>query len=142
MVWKCSADRRLSLSGLLSQLTYANEKGCSSEQAKRAESEIDKLRSWRSLYLWYESYRQCDDGGISDGSSEAVARTLVDHWDTLPQLSRIAQKDLEFRKFVLRHIDETLDDRDLKTIMSDAEKKCPSGLSRLCGDLKRKAEAP
>lgn len=132
----------LGLSALLSQVTYASERACSSEQAKRAESAIDRLRSWRSLYNWYQSYRQCDDGAISEGYSEAVARTLVDHWDALPQFSSVAQRDSRFRRFVLRHIDETLNDTDLKTISSNAEKRCPSGLSKLCCDLKREAEAP
>jgi hypothetical protein len=121
---------------------YASGKACTSDEAKRAESETDNLRSWKNLYRWYQQYRQCDDGGIAEGYSEAVARTLVDHWDTLADLEQISKRDVRFRGFVLRHVDETLTDKDLKTISTHAGQRCPDGLTDLCRDLKKKAEAP
>jgi hypothetical protein len=113
---------------------------CSDTQAQHAESEADMLRSWDDLYGSYKRYKHCDDGAIAEGYSEAVARILVDHWSTLSRLADITRKDKDFRRFVLKHIDETLYLGDIKNIRANAEKKCPSRLRDLCRDIRKQAE--
>jgi len=117
-----------------------NKPECSDTEAQRAESEAVMLRSWDALYGSYKRYKHCDDGAIAEGYSEAVARILVDHWNTLSRLADIARKDTDFRRFVLRHIDETLNLEDVKNIRANAEKRCPSGLRDLCRDIRKQAE--
>jgi hypothetical protein len=85
-------------------------------------------------------YRQCDDGAIGEGYSESVARILVDHWMTLPRLAQLARKDDEFRRFVLKHVDETLNHEDVESIRANAENVCPTRLRHLCDDLMKQAE--
>ncbi len=116
------------------------EPNCSDTEAQRAESEAVMLRSWDDLYGSYKRYKHCDDGAISEGHSEAVARILVDHWNTLSRLADITRKDTDFRRFVLKHIDQTLSLEDIKTIRANAEKKCPSGLRDLCREIRKQAE--
>jgi hypothetical protein len=113
---------------------------CGSSEAQRAETQASTLRSWDDLYGSYKLYNHCDDGAIAEGYSEAVARILVDHWNTLSRLAEIARKDTDFRRFVLKHIDETLNLEDVKSIRANAEKRCPSGLRDLCRDVRKQAE--
>jgi hypothetical protein len=120
----------------------AQSRPCTEAEAQRADAAVDTLNSWDRLYQWYKTYRGCDNGGPSEGYSEAVARNLVDRWQTLPRLAELMQKDKLFEGFVLKHLNQTLNDDDLKKISSNAESRCPAGLRRLCGDLKRQAEAP
>jgi hypothetical protein len=100
----------------------------------------DALRTWNALYKSFESYKQCDDGAIAEGYSEAVARILVDHWNSLPDLGRMQNKDSEFRSFVLKHIDATLDNTDVHKIRKNASVRCPEGLGKLCRDVKKQAD--
>jgi len=78
--------------------------------------------------------------GQAEGVSEAVARKLVDRWETLPRLGELA-KDAGFRRFVLKHVDQTLNGDDLKKISANAVKRCPTNLRSLCNELKIQAEA-
>ena len=121
-------------------MACAKEHPCTDAEAQRAETETDTLRSWDSLHSWYKRYKQCDDGGIAEGYSEAVARTLVDHWTALPQLRKLAKSDAGFRRFVLGHVDATLNNDDLKKIRANANTQCPSGLGALCADLAKEAD--
>ena len=113
---------------------------CRNADSRRAEVQAENLRSWDGLYKSYRLYRQCDDGAIGEGYSESVARILVDHWMTLPRLAQLARKDDEFRRFVLKHVDETLNHEDVKSIRANAENVCPTRLRHLCDDLMKQAE--
>lgn len=119
---------------------FAQQTQCSDAEAQHAEAEAETLRSWGDLYKSYTSYRQCDDGAIGEGYSESVARILVDHWMTLPRLDHLAKKNADFRRFVLKHIDETITGSDAKKIRANAKNRCPSGLDRLCDDISKQAE--
>ena len=114
---------------------------CTRDDAQRADQAVDTLNSWHRIYDWYKEYRQCDDGGPAEGVSEAVARNLVDRWGTLPKLAELSEKDTGFRRFVLKHVDTTLNDKDLKTIGANAASRCPSDLRQLCLDLKDRIAA-
>jgi len=54
----------------------------------------------------------------------------------------VRQKALGFGRFVLTHLDATLDVNDLKKISTDAKAQCSSELAAMCADLIRKADAP
>jgi len=120
---------------------YAQDRGCTDSDSKRAESEAETLRSWDSVYKSYSLYRNCDDGAIAEGYSESVARILVDHWNTLPGLADLAKKNEQFFRFVLRHVDATDDDNDLRKIRAKAATQCRAGLSGICRDLKKAANS-
>jgi hypothetical protein len=121
-------------------LACAQQRPCSTVEAQRAETQ-ETLRSWDVLYRSYKLFRACDDGAIAEGYSEAVARILVDHWSTLPRLVSLAKNDSEFRRFVLKHIDTTLDIDDIKKIKTNAKTRCPSELRTICTDLIKEADA-
>jgi hypothetical protein len=119
---------------------YAQKHQCT-EGEGRAALEAVTLHSWDALYKSYKSYRLCDDGAIGEGYSESVARILSDHWNTLPRLSQLAGNDADFRPFVIRHLDATLNMDDVQKIKKSARAQCPRGLRTLCGDLARQADS-
>ena len=119
----------------------AQHVSCCGRDANKALDEADTLRSWDALYASYSKYRSCDDGAISEGFSESVARIMVNHWSTMPQLGRILKKDGDFRQFVLIHLNATLDEKDLKKIKTKARSQCPASLTALCNEIMRKADS-
>jgi hypothetical protein len=127
--------------GLSACIVHAQQDLCNSTEAQHAEMEAGTVRSWDALHKLYKSYRHCDDGAIAEGFSESVARILVDHWDTLLRLAEITAKAAPFQRFVLLHVDSTLDTNDLKTISRNAKTKCPSELRTICAELKKKADS-
>ena len=119
---------------------YAQQRPCNDVEARRA-LDAGMLRSWDALYRSYKLYRQCDDGAIGEGYSESVARILVDHWNTLPRLAHLAEKDAEFRAFVMKHVDATLNMDDVEKIKKSAKTQCPTGLRTVCNDLTKQADS-
>ena len=117
----------------------AQQRPCA--EAQRALMQADTLRSWDALYNSYTQYRHCDDGAIAEGYSESVARILVDHWSTLPRLAQLGRKDAGFRRFVLGHIDATLDMNDVEKIRVNAKTQCPSGLRLTCAEVRKRADS-
>jgi hypothetical protein len=123
------------------RVAYGQQRPCNEAEARRAEAEAETPRTWDALYRSYKLYRHCGDGAIGEGYSESVARILVDHWETLPQLARLAKEDIEFRRFVMRHVDATLTIEDVEKIRSNAKTKCPTGLRGVCTDLAKQADS-
>ncbi|TWB13109.1 hypothetical protein FBZ89_12176 [Nitrospirillum amazonense] len=113
----------------------ASGKTCTPQDAEKADEMVDQMDSWAKVSVAYAKYGHCDDGEIAEGNSEAVARLLVDHWKTLPQLDALIKRNPQLKGFVLRHVDATLDTKDLGSIQTLSASSCPSGLSPLCQDL-------
>ncbi|HSZ63521.1 MAG TPA: hypothetical protein VK828_17110 [Terriglobales bacterium] len=122
------------------QFGHARERSCAELEARMLD-EAFTPRSWETLYTSYRSYRQCDDGAIGEGYSESVARLLVDHWNALPQLAGLARRDAEFRAFVMRHVDATLNMDDVEKIRKKAKTLCPTGSRTVCNDLAKRADS-
>ena len=112
---------------------HAHAKFCS--PAAAAAAELDGLDTWPKVRTAFERYGQCDDGSIAEGNSEAVARLLVDQWATLPILAGLVRRDPALKRFVLRHIDTTIDTDDLDRIKVLAASRCPVGIAPLCVEL-------
>lgn len=108
---------------------------CTKDEAYQAESEASTVGSWSTLYTSFKRFGHCDDGAISEGYSDSVARLLTQHWDQIARLDSFAKKDRAFRLFVIRHIDDTVPIDDLKEIERNATTRCPYGLKRLCKSI-------
>jgi hypothetical protein len=117
----------------------AQAKTCSPEDAEAADAAVDGLDSWTKIASVFKKYGHCDDGSIAAGNSEAVARLLVDQWATLPVLAKLGKRDPALKRFVLHHIDSTLDTDDLGKIMVLASSQCPTGTASLCSELLKAA---
>lgn len=90
----------------------------------------------------YSIYKLCpDDGWYGEGMSQTVVVTLAKHWDDLPALDKLFARDSSFRRLVLRHIDATTDEKDLRRVLSNTQTKCPAGHVKLCRDIEAAAKA-
>jgi hypothetical protein len=123
----------------LGSACHARDRACSPKDAEAADAALDTLDSWAKVERASKKYGHCDDGSIAEGNSEAVARLLVDQWPTLPLLAELVKRDPALKKFILRHIDTTLDTEDLSRIGELASTQCPSGSAPLCRELSQAA---
>jgi len=120
----------------------AQSKVCSQYEATAADALIDHIDTWGKVNTMQKRYGHCDDGGIAEGNSEAIARLLIDQWPALPQLNALIKRNPQLKKFVLRHIDDTLDTADLEKIKLLSVTSCPAGAEPLCKAITAAASRP
>ena len=108
---------------------------CTEKEATLAESEADNLHDWDSLYSSFKRFAHCDDAAISEGYSASVGRLLAFDWQHLRRLSELTKSDKEFKRFVLKHIDELIPADELKIILENARTHCPAGMEGLCKQI-------
>jgi len=122
-------------------VSEAGAEECTKLEAYAAETVTDYLDSWRNMNLGYTQFKHCDDGSIGEGFSEATARLFVGQWGRLSQFQQYALKNPSFEKFVLSHIDATLNVKDLKKIQVLAETACPTAHRALCAKIAERSKA-
>ncbi|MCV2371366.1 hypothetical protein [Roseateles oligotrophus] len=115
---------------------------CALTDAEFAAS-INTLRDWSKIHEFHKkNFPPCpDDGMFAEGYSELVVRTLSTEWVQFGQLGRLAAADAKFKAFVLRHIDATTNEADLRQIEERAKNACPAGHSALCRQVASAAGA-
>lgn len=106
--------------------------GCSREEAMKAESEAATRNSWPELFHSFEKYAKCDDAAIGEGYSNSVGVLLSEHWDMFSEFRALSKDHSKFRKFVIRHVDQTIPEATLDAIAENARQRCPSGASKEC----------
>ena len=126
---------------LLSNANASDNKQCTSEEASRAEDAVDTLKDWNSVYRVFIRFGHCDDGAISEGYSDAVGRLLADDWGHFERLQKLCSSDKRFKRFVLKHIDETVPVDMLQRIVDNTRLHCPSNAKRLCKEIEKAASA-
>ncbi|HBI09623.1 MAG TPA: hypothetical protein DDY57_05605 [Franconibacter pulveris] len=93
------------------------------------------MTTWQAVSDYFTHYRQCDDGAIAEGSSEAVIRLLADNWEALPELESVIAKNPLLKNWMLSHINTTLDTDDLFNVEELAISQCPSSGKSLCNEI-------
>jgi hypothetical protein len=119
----------------LCMCAFANDssKGpCTHEEAIQAEKDTDHLRNWDQVYRSYRRFSRCDDGAIGEGYSDAITKLLANKWEDFGTLAKLAGADIGFRRFVLKHVDQTVPSDTLGKIVENAKTRCPSGQTRFC----------
>ena len=103
---------------------------------------LNGLHDWKRLHSFVRMYMPAcpDDGMFAEGYSEVVVRTLADNWKDLPSLASIAWRDKDILKFVLRHINATAAEADLKTVQNNARIRCLKEHLALCAKLGQEAK--
>ena len=132
---------------LTSQLAIAQEfKGppwfsadrCTTQDAEAAETY--QLKDWTSIYKVFQLYRQCDDGGVAENYSDGVATLLASRWGDVRQLARLARSNPQFGRFVLWHIDSTMNFEQGIAIVANARDRCPADIKTLCERIRQEVE--
>jgi hypothetical protein len=119
---------------------YARD--CTREHAIEADSSIDTLDSWSSVYAAYRRYGDCDDGAVAEGYSDRIVALLVNDWRTTAKLAKLSRSDPAFERFVLAHIDLLMTPDQAKAIVHSAKTECPNRAVELCQHLIKKASSP
>jgi hypothetical protein len=89
-------------------------------------------KNWNSLYRLFKRFGQCNDGEIADGTSFYVGQLFLKQWAHLDVLNRLTVSDKSFGDFVLRHLDATISEGELKAILDLSKWHCPGGQEKLC----------
>jgi hypothetical protein len=101
----------------------------------QADKEVDSLTSWDHVFRAYKAYSQCDDGGIAEGYSDAIGKLLANDWQHFNRLVTLVKSSAGFKRFVLRHINESLPRETLSRIANNARTACPNGGEALCHSI-------
>lgn len=112
---------------------------CLPKQAQAAEAATDNMKSWHAIYSGFKAFRQCDDGGVAEGFTEAVVHRLASDWNAVSRAASIARDDKTFHSFLLKHINASANTDELKAIASVSEERCPRGAWSMCRDIRRSA---
>jgi hypothetical protein len=113
---------------------------CSNEEAMEAERLFDWLDGWDDLYQHFKRFGHCDDGAIAEGYSDSVVHLLSSHWNHLRKLSKLSSSDSRFLAFVIRHIDATVDEGELRNVIINSERHCPKSAKTLCSLINEAAK--
>ena len=113
----------------------AGNRPCTKEEAIAAEAVAATANTWEQLYQQFVHYGHCDDGAIAEGFDETVTRLLAEQWSSVHVLGAVSEADPAFRKFVIRHIDQTVPAERLAHIRKNVTTQCPSRFKKLCRDI-------
>ena len=128
--------------GEFHQAPWVSSATCTSQDARRADSDLARLTSWAAVYNSFRRYKQCDDASIGEGYSDKIVVILTEHWPTVAALSKLTKTNPEFERFVLWHVDELMSPDQGKTIIDNAHNRCPAGVKEFCRRLEAKARNP
>jgi len=113
----------------------ASNRPCAKKEAIAAEAVASTAKTWQQLHQQFMRYRNCDDGAIAEGFSEAISLLLVKQWGDIHTLDILGRSDPVFRKFVIHHIDETVPAERWAHIKKYASMQCPRNSKILCRDI-------
>jgi hypothetical protein len=114
-------------------MAFAHE--CSQNDGFIAEAAADHLDTWNKVARARKKFANCDDGGVAEGFSDAVARLLAGHWAQTHTLVSLIHSQPDLEPFVLAHLNESDDFDDLRTIRTLASNRCPPTAKNLCAKL-------
>jgi hypothetical protein len=117
---------------ILARPLVGEQKPCTDAEEAQAEKAVDSLKTWDQVYRVYKRFRQCDDGAVAEGYSDAVGKILANDWAQFPRLVKLAKTDRNFERFVVRHVDESLSDDTLQRISKNARTRCSADAKALC----------
>jgi hypothetical protein len=113
---------------------------CPGNGIEAEQSVIQRFQNWQDLFDSYSRFKDCDDGAIAEGWSDAVVHLLATHWDKLGELQALSRTHSDFEAFVLKHIDATTDSDELDRV-GTAASHCPKSESALCEKIKKQVES-
>ena len=119
----------------------AHSEECDERDGYTAETLTDYLDSWKNVTQFYKDFKKCDNGGVAEGVSDAVARLLAQNWHRLPQLIEEMAKTPGLDGFILIHLDETDDSSDLNRIVALAKTKCPATATGFCKKIRSRIDS-
>ncbi len=112
---------------------------CSDRRAQLAATEAQELPNWNGVAHYWKHFGGCEGDALRQTVSGAIGTLLVTHWNQLPALVAEVHRQPKLRGFVLSHIDDTLNRKDVARIQREAGTSCPRGARSLCADIRKAA---
>lgn len=99
------------------------------------ETVVYAAHSWRELHSAYITLGKDADGVVAGAFVDRISRLLDEHWDQLPKLASIVERDPEFRQFILNNLGDAVPAESEKRVKLLAKTTCPSSARQLCRDI-------
>jgi len=115
-----------------SSLPAEDSRNCTATETRQARREASHLEDWEGVYHSFQQFASCDRGRLAEEYSYAISRLLAHHWEQVDVLLGLAAGDQEFKRFVLRHIDENIPEEEAQVIISNSRQHCPREGKWLC----------
>jgi hypothetical protein len=112
----------------------AADKACTRPDIANAQRAIDKIVSWSQLRKAWGDYKQCDTGDIGDQFTDALLRMVVE-WKNVDELASAAEKDPDYKAFIMAHLQSPAAKDDQPTVYSRAKRDCPKKLDAFCAEV-------
>jgi hypothetical protein len=102
---------------------------------------LSTMKDWPTIYsVFKRNVPACpDDGFYAEGYTDVVVVALAARWADLPLLDSLLVQDAEFKRFILRHVNASADENDLRRVLHNTETKCPAKYERLCAEIRAQA---
>lgn len=104
--------------------------------------QITSAADWVDVHAVFKrNFPGCQDDGLyADGYSNMVVGVLSANWRDIELLADMSAKDEGFRKFVLRHVDSSASEKDLRKVLGDSEAACPATARQLCAEIAQRCK--
>src|ERR1039458_2200627 len=111
-----------------SALPWSDESKCSKQDAIASSHALDNLKTWDSIYSWFNTFKHCDyhSGEVAEGLADIITRLLADDWSHFSQFERLAKQDTTFRAFALRSEEHTSELQSLRAVANNAQRSAES----------------
>jgi hypothetical protein len=76
---------------------------------------------------------------VSEGYTDAIVQLLADEWGSIPELVALTRADVSFGSFVIRHVDASASEPDLRALLRNAA-VCTAAPADLCAALVTSAQ--
>ncbi|WP_312817287.1 hypothetical protein [Atlantibacter subterraneus] len=113
----------------------AHAEDCSQQDFDKADMELDSLTSWKAVDDFFSRHSKCDVGYLREGTSEKIVRLLVDKWGQLNELSVLVKTKPALGDYVVDHIGEILDVKDVEKVRDYSASNCQIDDKALCKKL-------
>jgi hypothetical protein len=135
----CRYPRRLSVLALVWIVSTAipdgaaeTRKTCLPSDMKQAQREVSHIVDWEELHNSFKRFGQCDSGHLEEEYSYTLGRLLAHNWNHVEALLELTDTDPDFKRFILKHIDENIPEEEAQIITRNARHNCPERGDWLC----------
>jgi len=99
---------------------------------KQAQREVSHIVDWEGLHDAFKRFGQCDSGHLEEEYSYTLGRLLARNWSQVDALLELADADPDFKRFILKYIDENIPEEQAQIITRNARNHCPEHGEWLC----------
>jgi len=109
-----------------------SRKACLPSEIKQAQREVSHIADWEGLHDSFKRFGQCDSGHLEEQYSYTLGRLLAHSWNHVDALLELTDTDPDFKRFILKHIDENIPEEEAQIITRNARNNCPQHGEWLC----------